>query len=73
MANVDLLDIIREIILNETLYLRHYWGEVKDNNSLASIGLKGYVKATVPEIGWNTSDKAPWCAQEIKTVCLFQK
>lgn len=54
----DIYSIIREIIHDEVLYLRHYIGEVVDDQDDLN---KGRVKITIPDIGHYTNDTALWC------------
>ena len=58
MLENDLYGMILEIIEEETIYLRHYIGEVVDlQDSLK----KGRVKITLPDLGMDSADKALWC------------
>lgn len=50
--------MIVEIVRQETLYLRHYMGQVLSQTDELNIGM---VQVAVPELGWTTSDLAPWC------------
>lgn len=50
--------MIVEIVRQETLYLRHYMGQVLSQTDELNIGM---VQVSVPELGWTTSDLAPWC------------
>lgn len=52
------LGMIREIVREETRYLRHYIGEVVD---VADVLRHGRVKVVVPELGWDTPDLGAWC------------
>lgn len=49
---------ICEIVRQETLYLRHYIGQVISNTDSLDIGM---VQVAVPEFGWTDQDNAPWC------------
>lgn len=40
------------------MFLRHYDGQVFDNNDPQE---KGRVKVKIPELGWDTDDKGAWC------------
>lgn len=50
--------MICEIVRQETIYLRHYIGQVLSSVDELNIGM---VQVSVPELGWETSDVAPWC------------
>jgi len=54
----DELGIIRWIIEQETVYLRHYIGQVFSNDDSEK---KGRVLVNVPELGWFTQAEAAWC------------
>lgn len=54
----DLYEEIRLQIIEETLYYRHYIGEVVDNNDSLK---KGRVKVTIPELGLDDNGTAIWC------------
>ena len=56
--NRDLLEMIQTIIKEETMFLKHYIGEIVDNKDVLN---KGRVKVTLPEIGMYTPDLALWC------------
>lgn len=49
---------ICDIILEETLYLRHYIGQVLSQSDELNIGM---VQVAIPELGWDTADTASWC------------
>ena len=53
----DLYGIIRDIIIEQTRYLRHYIAKVENNNDP---DMKGKVFVTVPALGWDTPDKGQW-------------
>ena len=55
--NQDLYGIIKQIILEETLFLRHYIGQVY---SVSDTLRKGRVQVTLKELGWETPDMAIW-------------
>jgi hypothetical protein len=55
----DLRETFREMIFQETRYLRHYWGEVIDNNDPET---KGRVKVKIPELGRTDGREAIWCS-----------
>ena len=57
METKTILELFRKIIAEETRFLRHYSAQVVDVNDPVK---KGRVKATVPWIGWDTDEKAPW-------------
>jgi hypothetical protein len=50
---------ICEIVREETLYLRHYIGQVLDVNDEEN---RGMVKVSVIELGWDNASIAPWCS-----------
>lgn len=51
-------DMIRKIIMEETLYLMHFIGEVVDvDDTLKS----GRIKVTIPDLGFSTPDVGIWC------------
>lgn len=54
----NLYEIIQKIVFEETIFLRHYIGEIVDNNDILN---KGRVKVTLPELGMDTPDLALWC------------
>lgn len=56
--NRDELSILRAIIFQETRFLRHYAGEVIDNEDPDG---KGKVKVQVSELGWSTAANSSWC------------
>ena len=58
MNEFTLTDEIRRIVRAETMFLRHYWGEVLANVDPRG---KGRVKVAVPALGWNSQAEAPWC------------
>lgn len=53
----DELAQIRRVVYTETVFLRHYLGQVVDNQDPNK---KGRVKATVLDLGWDTADKVQW-------------
>lgn len=53
----SLYGAIAEIVRRETRYLRHYIGEVVDNQDELE---KGRVRMTVPLLGWDTPAKGTW-------------
>jgi len=53
----DELAQIRRVVYNETVFLRHYFGQVVDNQDPNK---KGRVKATILDLGWDTADKVQW-------------
>lgn len=53
----DFLDMIKEIIWDETRYMRHYYGTVLNNIDPLEPN-SGAVIATCDELGWDTPDKA---------------
>lgn len=55
----DILSLIRRLIHDETLYLRHWIGKVVDNKDELNLGR---VKATVPEMGFLADADAIWCS-----------
>lgn len=50
--------VICEIVRQETLYLRHYIGEVLSQSDEINIGM---IQVSIPELGWVDGDTAPWC------------
>jgi hypothetical protein len=54
----DIYGLIKTIIYNETIYLRHWIGKVVDDQDPSN---KGRVKATVPELGFLADSDAIWC------------
>jgi len=54
----SLYGMIVEIVRQETLYLRHYIGQVLSNTDELNIGM---CQVSIPELGWTTADLAPWC------------
>lgn len=57
MERKDILELLRKIIAEETRYLRHYIAQVVDIEDPDS---QGKVRATVPALGWDTDEVAPW-------------
>lgn len=57
--NSDLYGMIRQIIYEETLFLRHYFGKIVDNNDSMK---KGRVQVTISELGFETPDVGIWCS-----------
>ena len=51
--------MIRSLVVQETRYLRHYWGKVVDNKDPKN---KGKVKVIVPELGRNDDREGFWCS-----------
>ena len=58
MVPRDVFELVKEIVLQETIYLRHYVGKVVSNSDPLK---EGRVKAQVPMLGWNTDAVAAWC------------
>jgi len=56
--NDDLYEIIQQMIEEETLYLRHFIGEVAVTNDSLK---KGRVKVMIKELGFDTPDLGIWC------------
>jgi len=56
--NDDIYGMIKEIIQDETIFMRHYIGKVVENEDILK---KGRVKITIPELGMDTPDLALWC------------
>ena len=54
----DIRAQIDQVIREETRWLRHYESQVIDNLDPLN---RGRVKVTVPELGFDTPDKAMWC------------
>lgn len=50
--------VICEIVRQETVFLRHYIGEVLSQSDDLNIGM---VQVSIPELGWVDGDTAPWC------------
>lgn len=50
--------IIKQIIFEETIFLRHYVGEVIDNKDELS---KGRIQVAIYDLNWTTKNNAPWC------------
>ena len=53
----DIYFMIKKIIHEQTIFLRHYVGKVVDNNDPKKLGR---LKITIPEIGFDTPDLAKW-------------
>ena len=49
---------IAEIVRNEVRFLRHYWGEVLDNQDELN---RGRILVAIPKLSWDTRGQAPWC------------
>lgn len=49
---------LRKIVREELRYLRHYIGQVVDNQDPST---KGRVRVKIADLGWDTNDKSPWC------------
>lgn len=58
MMDNDDYGMITEIIEEETIYLRHYIGEVV---AIEDELKRGRIKITLPELGMDTPDKGLWC------------
>lgn len=56
--NDSLYGQICEIVRQQTIYLRHYLGQVTARTDDLNIGM---VQVSVPELGWMSQDEAPWC------------
>ena len=54
----DFYSIIKDIIDEETLYLRHFVGEIVDINDILN---KGRIKIAIAELGFDTPDLGIWC------------
>jgi hypothetical protein len=54
----DIKGLISEIIREETVFLRHYIGEVVDNSDLLN---KGRVLVTIAELGFDEPSAGMWC------------
>ena len=52
------LELIRRIIIEETIFLRHYVGEVLDNKDELN---QGRVQVALYELKWDEKATAPWC------------
>lgn len=57
--NKDILGLIRRLIYEETLFLRHWLGQVVDDADPSS---RGRVKVTVPELGFMAESEAIWAS-----------
>jgi len=58
MNDYDLYGEIIRIVKEQTIYLRHYYGQVIDNNDSLK---KGRVKSTIPGLGLISKDLSIWC------------
>lgn len=58
MIENDAYGEIIKLIYEETLFLRHFTGEIVDINDELK---KGRVKVILPDIGMDTADKGLWC------------
>lgn len=54
----DIYGIIKEIIIKETMFLRHYIGEVYSTTDMMNAGR---VQVLIGELGWDSSDMGIWC------------
>ena len=60
--------MICEIVRQETIYLRHYLGQVLAQTDELNIGM---IQVSVPELGWTTADLAPWCyPRHLHSMCV---
>ncbi len=57
MSRRNELEILRDIIARETLYLRHYDGKVLSNSDPLNLGR---VLVAIPMLGWNSQAQAAW-------------
>jgi hypothetical protein len=57
--NRDLYNLIKRIVLNETIYLRHYNGQVV--NTVDPAG-KGRVRVTIADLGFSVPSNGLWCS-----------
>lgn len=58
MIDKGLLTALQKLILQETIFLRHYNAQVVDNKDPKK---KGAVKVTIPELGFDTASNGLWC------------
>jgi len=58
MTDYDFYGELVNDIKRETVYLRHYIGEVVDNEDSLK---KGRIKVTLPELGFLSKDLSIWC------------
>lgn len=54
----DEMEIIRNLIIRETRYLRHYTGIVQNVDDPLS---SGRVQVMIPALGWSSVSSARWC------------
>lgn len=54
----DIVGLLAEVIREETMFLRHYIGQVFNNVDPLR---KGRVLALIPELGFDTPDSGMWC------------
>lgn len=58
MTSKDLVDIMQKIILQETIWLRHYIGKVVDINDPLK---KARIKVIIYDLGFDTASIGFWC------------
>ena len=59
----DLESILRRIVRNETIWLRHYVGKVLNNDCSTAPGLQmsGMIQVAIYDLGLDTADIGIWC------------
>lgn len=70
MQDRDLLTLIRKIVIQQTIWLRHYIGEVKNTTDPERLGR---INVTVPVLGFNDEASGFWCYPRDKNALLTPK
>jgi len=58
-ARKDLYGFITKMIYEQTLYLRHWWGQIVNNSDPSS---RGRVEVTVPQLGFMNAGSGLWAS-----------
>lgn len=73
MIDASLRQEICKLILEETIYLRHYEGEVISISDPAISSQDGHVKVKIDALGYDTDDKARWASPRFMNSLLTPK
>jgi hypothetical protein len=70
MDDKTLLNVLRRIIHQETIWLRHYIGQIKN---VTDPQQKGRVNVAVFDLGYNSEDNGFWCFPRDKNALITPK